>query len=124
MTYTLFECIKEQLTELLDELEVELKNAAVNVAAEDIKKIHIAPVINTGADTQPGVKKEQLTKSQKRRMWERTDNKGQKPRGWDWVKNCLKLDFKINKNDFDCRLISSDTCPSLAIKMMFLNQLN
>lgn len=30
-------------------------------------------------------KKEQLTKSQKRRQWDRTDAKGQKARGWDWV---------------------------------------
>jgi len=31
------------------------------------------------------VKKEQLTKSQKRREWDRVDNKGERPRGYDWV---------------------------------------
>lgn len=31
------------------------------------------------------VKKEQLSKSQKRREWDRVDNKGERPRGYDWV---------------------------------------
>jgi hypothetical protein len=87
MTYTLFECLKEQLNELLVELEEEIKNAKLNAISEHVKAIKLAPVISTGAETQPTVKKEQLTKSQKRRMWERTDNKGQKQRGWNWV--CL-----------------------------------
>lgn len=31
------------------------------------------------------VKKEQLSKAQKRKQWDRVDGKGEKPRGWDWV---------------------------------------
>lgn len=84
MTYTLFECVKEQLTELLDQLVEELKAANLNQVTKDVEAIKIAPVIQMG-DSQAPVKKEQMTKSQKRRMWERTDNKGQKQRGWDWV---------------------------------------
>ncbi|KAJ8967309.1 hypothetical protein NQ317_013778 [Molorchus minor] len=30
-------------------------------------------------------KKEQLTKAQKRRQWNKVDYKGDKPRGWNWV---------------------------------------
>lgn len=30
-------------------------------------------------------RKPQLTKAQKRRQWNRTDGKGEKPRGWNWV---------------------------------------
>ena len=30
-------------------------------------------------------KKEQLTKAQKRKMYNRLDNKGEMPRGWNWV---------------------------------------
>lgn len=30
-------------------------------------------------------KKEQLTKAQKRRLWNKTDGTGEKPRGWNWV---------------------------------------
>lgn len=84
MTYTLFECVKEQLAELLDELEAELTAARVAQVSENVKTMQMAPVIKT-TETQVPVKKEQMTKSQKRRMWERTDNKGQRQRGWDWV---------------------------------------
>lgn len=30
-------------------------------------------------------KKEHLSKAQKRKQWNKTDGKGEKPRGWDWV---------------------------------------
>lgn len=30
-------------------------------------------------------KKEQLTKAQKRKQWNKVDGKGEKPRGWNWV---------------------------------------
>lgn len=84
MTYTLFECVKEQLQDLLDELEEEAKNATMNQVSEDVKTIKLAPLITT-QPTEIAAKKEQMTKTQKRRMWERTDNKGQLQRGWNWV---------------------------------------
>lgn len=31
------------------------------------------------------VKKEVMSKSQKRKQWDRLDSKGEKPRGYDWV---------------------------------------
>lgn len=83
MTYTLFECVKEHLDELTNELEQELKNAAAAVT-ENVKTLQLGPVLKT-TPTEAPVKKEQLTKSQKRRLWERTDNKGNRARGWDWV---------------------------------------
>lgn len=84
MTYTLFECVKEQLNDLLDEIEKEIKDGILNKVSEDVKTIHLSEVIKT-TETPVAAKKEQMTKSQKRRMWERTDNKGQRQRGWDWV---------------------------------------
>lgn len=30
-------------------------------------------------------KKEQLTKAQKRRQWDKVGDKGERPRGWNWV---------------------------------------
>lgn len=84
MTYTLFEVVKEHLPDLLNDLENDIKNAMVAIT-ENVKAIQLAPVIKTTSDSQEPAKKEQLTKSQKRRMWERTDNKGQKQRGWNWV---------------------------------------
>lgn len=38
-----------------------------------------------GDTTKKVAKKEHLTKAQKRRQWDKSDGKGEKPRGWDWV---------------------------------------
>lgn len=86
MTYTLFEATKEHLPEIVSQIEEEQKNASLASISEYVKNVQLAPVIKTATDAaEPGAKKEQLTKSQKRRMWERTDNKGQMQRGWNWV---------------------------------------
>lgn len=100
MTYTLFECLKEKLTELLPEVK-EAKAQKITDVSENVAKIHIAPVIKTTDDgpQQPQVKKEQLTKAQKRRMWERTDNKGNRPRGWNWVDIIKHLSQTGSKDD-------------------------
>ena len=37
------------------------------------------------SSTQPKEKKENLTKAQKRRITERTNFKGERERGWNWV---------------------------------------
>lgn len=39
----------------------------------------------TDQPSQKKEKKEQLTKAQKRRLYDRLDNKGERPRGHDWV---------------------------------------
>jgi hypothetical protein len=96
MTYTLFECIKEYLDTLLAEIEEELKNAVT--VTESVKTLSIGPVIKT-TPTEAPAKKEQLTKAQKRRMWERTDNKGNRARGWDWVDIIRHLSQTGYKND-------------------------
>lgn len=31
------------------------------------------------------VKKENMSKAQKRKQWDRLDSKGEKPRGYDWI---------------------------------------
>lgn len=100
MTYTLFEAIKEHLTELLDDLENDKKNESLNSVTENVKTIQLAPVIKTTSSENPEApKKEQLTKTQKRRMWERTDNKGQLQRGWNWVDIIRHLSQTANSKD-------------------------
>lgn len=101
MTYTLFESIKEHQAGLLEELEEDKKNK-LNSVAENVKTMHLAPVIKTASasdNLEPTQKKEQLTKSQKRRMWERTDNKGQLQRGWNWVDIIRHLSQTANSKD-------------------------
>ncbi|CAH0556164.1 unnamed protein product [Brassicogethes aeneus] len=77
MTYSLFEFVKEKFEDLMKEQPEETEIA-------DVDRLKICEEL----DQQESVKKEkkeQLTKAQKRRQWNRTDAKGEKPRGWNWV---------------------------------------
>ncbi|CAH0604991.1 unnamed protein product [Chrysodeixis includens] len=79
MTYTLFECLKEKVAEVLADQTEEV------VVSSRVEKL----VIDDQADQvkKPQEKKEQLTKAQKRRAWDKAEigRAGEKPRGWDWV---------------------------------------
>lgn len=107
MTYSLFEFVKERFEELIEEqpehaLELEVDKLSVEEQEE-----------NLGAKRE---KKEQLTKAQKRRQWNRylrglvewlvftgrvfrLDAKGEKPRGWDWVDIVKHLSQTGSKED-------------------------
>ncbi|XP_072044106.1 RWD domain-containing protein 4-like [Amphiura filiformis] len=75
MTYTLFEFAKENADELMvDQTEnVIIQEAPVE---DKVEHVQVAKIKE---------KKVQLTKAQKRRIADRTDFKGERPRGWDWV---------------------------------------
>jgi len=74
MTYTLFEYAKENVDDLL---------------MEQPDQVYKAPVVKEPKEEQqsakPKFKKEQLTKSQKRKIVSRLDKDGELPRGHDWV---------------------------------------
>nr|CAI5851656.1 unnamed protein product [Callosobruchus analis] len=78
MTYSLFEFVKEKFEEL-----IELQPDAIERI--DDEKILSTTHQGNEDDSNKKEKKEQLTKAQKRRQWNRTDGKGEKPRGWNWV---------------------------------------
>uniref|UniRef100_A0A8C3DT53 RWD domain containing 4 n=1 Tax=Corvus moneduloides TaxID=1196302 RepID=A0A8C3DT53_CORMO len=76
MTYTLFEYAK-------DNKEVFMENQPVNTVTSVSNSISIGT-----PDVPPSrkkEKKEQLSKTQKRKLADKTDNKGELPRGWNWV---------------------------------------
>ncbi|KAF7706457.1 hypothetical protein HF521_019711 [Silurus meridionalis] len=76
MMYTLFEWAKEN-QEMLMENHQPVVSAVTLISNSDTN----SPVsVNKKKE-----KKEQLTKAQKRKMIGRTDNKGELPRGWNWV---------------------------------------
>ncbi|XP_046391193.1 RWD domain-containing protein 4 [Ischnura elegans] len=81
MTYTLFEWVKEHSEELLS-AQPESPVTASSSLVDAVDQITISDNVETKA---PKMKKEQLSKAQKRKQWERVDGKGEKPRGWDWV---------------------------------------
>lgn len=93
MTYTLFECLKERVEELTEEQPLEVvKN--VDVEDEDGQRTG-----DPRGESKHGAKKEQLTKAQKRRQWERSDHEGNRARGWDWVDLVKHLSQGGNKEE-------------------------
>ncbi|XP_056156213.1 RWD domain-containing protein 4 [Lampris incognitus] len=81
MMYTLFEWAKEN-QEALMENHQPIVTAVTLAPSNDV-------TANSSA-AKKKEKKEQLTKAQKRRIISRTDNKGELPRGWNWV-DVIKL---------------------------------
>lgn len=86
MTYTLFECLKDRIAEMLEgqpqpasdeESEGSEESDDSDSSDADIGNLSIG-----GSKTQ---KKERLTKAQKRRQWDQAAVGGEKPRGWDWI---------------------------------------
>ncbi|XP_066937372.1 RWD domain-containing protein 4 isoform X1 [Macrobrachium rosenbergii] len=81
MTFTLFEWLKEAKDELLDDQPAEaLVSNPVTEITTDVTQI----VLNDDSN-EASKKKEQLTKAQKRRMWDRQNAHGERPRGYNWV---------------------------------------
>eukprot|EP00794_Sanderia_malayensis_P013846 gene13846-15294_t len=73
MTYSLFDWIRENSEEFINKIpDSVLKESEENTKCEKL----IA---------KPKEKKENLTKAQKRRITERTNFRGERERGWDWV---------------------------------------
>ncbi|CAG9831924.1 unnamed protein product [Diabrotica balteata] len=77
MTYSLFEFLKEKFDELINEQPDEPEKL-------EVEKLCISEE-GDQQENQRKEKKEQLTKAQKRRQWNRVDAKGEKPRGWNWM---------------------------------------
>uniref|UniRef100_A0AAQ6IEC3 RWD domain-containing protein n=1 Tax=Anabas testudineus TaxID=64144 RepID=A0AAQ6IEC3_ANATE len=76
MSYTLFEWAKENQEALMENHKPVVTAVTLTSSSE---------VMTSSSTAKKKEKKEQLTKAQKRRMISRTDNKGELPRGWNWV---------------------------------------
>ncbi|XP_065806687.1 RWD domain-containing protein 4 [Labrus bergylta] len=76
MMYTLFEWAKENQESLMENHKP-VVTAVTSLSSGD--------TTNAASTTKKKERKEQLTKAQKRRIVSKTDNKGELPRGWNWV---------------------------------------
>ncbi|XP_031730176.1 RWD domain-containing protein 4 [Anarrhichthys ocellatus] len=85
MMYTLFEWAKENQGALMENHKPVV--TAVTSSSD---------AASTGKKKE---KKEQLTKSQKKRIINRTDNKGELPRGWNWADVIKHLSRTGGKDD-------------------------
>ncbi|KAG7198860.1 hypothetical protein KM043_015687 [Ampulex compressa] len=80
MTYTLFQSVQEHFADL-----VLAQPDSTMEMMEQTSRIKIAEDGPQVEESTKKPRKEQLSKAQKRRQWNRSDGKGDKPRGWDWV---------------------------------------
>uniref|UniRef100_A0A8C6F3I6 RWD domain containing 4 n=1 Tax=Monodon monoceros TaxID=40151 RepID=A0A8C6F3I6_MONMO len=78
MTYTLFEYAKDSKEQLME-------NHHPVHSATSISNIISVETPNTAPSSKKKDKKEQLSKAQKRKLADKTDHKGELPRGWNWV---------------------------------------
>ncbi|XP_029382436.1 RWD domain-containing protein 4-like isoform X1 [Echeneis naucrates] len=90
MMYTLFEWAKDNQEALMENHKPVMSTVASTSSSE---------VTNTISTAKKKEKKEQLTKAQKRRIINRTDNKGELPRGWNWVDVIKHLSKTGGKDD-------------------------
>lgn len=105
MTYTLFECLKERIAELMegqpadedddddDDDDDDYDGSSTDDSDADVGKLSIAG----GSAKQP--KKEQLTKAQKRRQWDQSMVGGERPRGYNWIDIVKHLSQCGNKDE-------------------------
>ncbi|XP_071539456.1 RWD domain-containing protein 4 [Panulirus ornatus] len=80
MTFTLFEWLKEGKDELLENQPAE---ATVIGVSEITSNVGLISVEEQGEGKKE--KKEQLTKAQKRRLWDKQNASGERARGYNWV---------------------------------------
>ncbi|XP_047407345.1 RWD domain-containing protein 4 isoform X5 [Sciurus carolinensis] len=78
MTYTLFEYAKDNKEQFME------NHHPVN-STTSISNIISVETPNTAPSNKKKDKKEQLSKAQKRKLADKTDHKGELPRGWNWV---------------------------------------
>ena len=82
MTYSLFEWVRESLETLLEK-----QPETIQTVCEELKtKCSVTENDDEEATTKTKVKKEQLTKAQKRAQWKKGGvNEEDRERGWNWV---------------------------------------
>lgn len=92
MTYTLFEYAKDNKEQFME------NHNPVN-STTSISNIISIETPNTAPSSKKKDKKEQLSKAQKRKLADKTDHKGELPRGWNWVDVVKHLSKTGSKDD-------------------------
>ncbi|XP_029439280.1 RWD domain-containing protein 4 isoform X1 [Rhinatrema bivittatum] len=93
MTYTLFEYAKDNREQFMENHQP-FSNTLTSLGSESPAE---AP--NVVSSSKKKDKKEQLSKAQKRKLADKTDNKGELPRGWNWVDVIKHLGKTGSKED-------------------------
>lgn len=108
MTYTLFECLKDRVDEIMAEqpLATEVEDDdddddddETGSDSSDDSDDSEADVSKLSLGAKKPAKKEHLTKAQKRRQWDQSAVGGEKPRGWNWSDIVKHLSQCGNKDE-------------------------
>lgn len=98
MTYTLFECLKDRIEEMM-EAQPQHVSEEESSESEDSDDSDSSDA-DIGNLTISKPKAEKLTKAQKRRQWDKaTAGGGERPRGYDWVDIVKHLSQVGNKDE-------------------------
>uniref|UniRef100_A0A8C5QCT8 RWD domain containing 4 n=1 Tax=Leptobrachium leishanense TaxID=445787 RepID=A0A8C5QCT8_9ANUR len=93
MTYTLFEYAKDNKEELMENHQP-FNNVISLIGCESTSE-----ATHANLSSKKKEKKEQLTKAQKKKLADKTDHKGELPRGWNWVDVIKQLSKTGSSND-------------------------
>lgn len=93
MTYTLFEYAKDNKEQFME------NHHPGNSTPTPIANIISVETPSTAPSSKKKDKKEQLSKAQKRKLADKTDHKGELPRGWNWVDVVKHLSKTGSKDD-------------------------
>lgn len=114
MTYTLFECLKERVDELMENQPTGCQECEDDESGDDDddgdeddetasddsdESESSADVSKLSLGAAKPAKKEHLTKAQKRRQWDQAMVGGDKPRGWNWIDIVKHLSQCGNKDE-------------------------
>lgn len=100
MTYTLFECLKDRVAELMEGQPQPTSDAESSESEESSDSDSSdADIGNLSIGGSKAPKKERLTKAQKRRQWDQAMVGGERARGWDWVDIVKHLSQVGNKDE-------------------------
>lgn len=99
MTYTLFECLKDRIEEMMEGQPQHVSEDESSGSEEsDDSDSSDADIGALSISKAP--KGEKLTKAQKRRQWDKaTAGGGERPRGYDWVDIVKHLSQVGNKDE-------------------------
>lgn len=85
MTYTLFECLKDRISEMMEAQPQPASDEESDGSEESDDSDSSDADVGNLSINEKAPKKEKLTKAQKRRQWDQAATGGEKPRGWNWV---------------------------------------
>lgn len=104
MTYTLFECLKDRIAEMMEDQPQSASEEEESSDDEDDDNDSDESTDDSDVDVSnlslgAKSKKPNLTKAQKRRQWDQSVGGGEKARGWNWVDIVKHLSQCGNKDE-------------------------